>query len=370
MSLVQRLIVFHWFKAFFAACFALFLLVSISNIVSELLRAVAPFSDILKNYLLEIPKWMNKILPVCCLMGGLFSLTKLQNQGELIAIISIGTSRNKLLSALMVGPFIIAMAQFWMGGYLRPYTKSIRSSFLEGQEIHFRGNKSVGVMTSSLTGGKIWYKGQDYFNSFSAYDKNRQEFLEVELIYVDSAKGHITQVVWAKKASFMNQTHWEFKDGLDISQITEQGHPISKKFEKLVLALNVRPSDFDKINSDVETLNFMDLKKYIDKIERLGINSNEYLVYYYQVIADTLMCFSFAFLGINAIYRPNRRSASVAKNLLFAFVFTLFYWFLYSALVSLGSNGKIPPIIATNTCSILGLFVGFFTYIRNRKLRN
>ena len=75
-----------------------------------------------------------------------------------------------------------------------------------------------------------------------------------------------------------------------------------------------------------------------------------------------------ALISISAIFNPNRRNSSMAKNIFFTFSFTIVYWLLYSSTITFGMSGKIPPALAAFTIPAVCATFVLFRFYRHRNL--
>src|SRR5690606_11452764 len=127
-----------------------------------------------KHQILEMPKWFAKILPMATLSATLFSLNKLQNRNELIAIFVCGLSRFTFILVILSLGFTIGVLQYFNNAYLAPYAKSLQWVWMKSDARHFRDNQKRSLKSSLFSSGKIWYKGSDYFCSYSAFDRTNR----------------------------------------------------------------------------------------------------------------------------------------------------------------------------------------------------
>ena len=109
MNILTKIVVFGWLKAFLITASALLLLLTIGNLVNQLMREVISAQETIINFLFELPSWINNIIPVACLSATLFSLEKLKTKNELVAILASGHSSKKIALDLIAVSGIIAI---------------------------------------------------------------------------------------------------------------------------------------------------------------------------------------------------------------------------------------------------------------------
>lgn len=364
MSEIKKLITIEWIRFFLSAEFVLLLLLTIGNLISGLQRENVSNTEVLLNYLIELPSFINQVTPVSCLVASLFSINKLKNRNELTAIFASGFSRQAYIVCLVYISIFVTFFQFFVSGYLNPYIKSKRHIILSDSLDKFRKLQSQGLSTAS---GKIWYKNREYFFSFSKFDKNSNTIFNVD-VYKYNAEYKLKEVLkFPLLKHDPNTNSWKFKDSYALKGLSELSFPqVSNKNVNFVLKEEL--SDFKQIEADITTLNFNNLFAYISKLNASGINTGEYFVIFLKHISDSVICIIFTLLAAVSIFNPNRRNSSFGKNAGFVFIFTILYWLVQNYTIELGKNLKLQPLLA---CFIVPLFFTLFiiyTFYKNRRI--
>lgn len=367
MSIIVRLIIKEWITAFIGACVVMLLLISIADIISELMRGVTTVNDIVLHYLLEVPKWLIKIFPVGTMMATLFMLHKFQRKSELIAIFALGVSRVSLLSTIFILSLFVGILQFYNGAYLGAFFEFQKKKMLRDGGIHFRKDKTPELKAFSSKGDGFWFKNKSYFCSFEIFDKQKSEMHNVAY-YFYSEDFKLTEVIWAKSASYVSGLLWKFKDGEVVSSLQQKSFPKGEVFKERSVHLLERPQDFKDLNIEILELNYPNLKSYIGKLDRLGISSEEYETLLYDKVAAAVICLIFSFIPVEAIFTPNRRNNSFGKTIFIVIVVTLLFWLSYSSFFALGTGGKLPPVVATFIIPLLTFSYLLWYFYRKRNL--
>jgi lipopolysaccharide export system permease protein len=368
VSTLTRLIVKEWLVAFFGSCMIFVMLVSVANVVSEVLRAVTTIQDILLNNLLGLPMWLNKIFPIAAMTASLFSLNKLQRRNELIAIFACGYSRASFFMVLISLSLVVATVQFFTAAYLRPIAEKQKKEWLRDGGIHFRKHeKTQTIKATTSTSGKIWYRNNSYYCSFSAFDKEKNELRDVSFFYYGQDY-KLTQVIWAPKVTHQEGFNWLLPEGESLTSLQDKNFQTHKPIHNQPINLLERPYDFKDIDSEISELTLPHLYTYRLKIKRHGINSAEYETILYDRLASSLICLIFPFIAIGALFNPNRRQSSFGKNVAFVFVFTAIFWLTYSSFLAMASGHKIPPLIAVAIIPVGCMMYLLFTFYRRRRL--
>ncbi len=372
MSLIRTLIQRYWLHSFGLTVGTLYLLLSIGNLLSGLLRSNVNFREVLFNHLLETPGHLKFIFPVACLVASLLSIEKLKAQGELTAILACGHSHKKILWALSQAALLVGAVQFLLLAYLAPLIKSKRHDLIQNPEAKFRNLKGRGLRASTIGSGQIWYKNDSYFFSFETYDKANPTLLGLTayLYSIPPGKDYalIERVIRSPKASFDPALgQWMAPQARVVRNLHTPGFPKVEDLENQAIPLLETPDDFREIEADITTLNIVKLFYYIKKLSENGINVSEYAVLFLEKFSLPLTCLVFALLPSVLAFYPNRRTYGLAKILTFILAFSIVYWPLYSYFVQMGMHSKIGPAVACfgiPSVFALGLATTFYRHRR------
>ncbi len=369
ISIFRKLIMKEWFKAFFISFAALCLVVTITNLISDFLRSKAVFIEVLYNHILEFPNFISRILPISCLMASLFSINKLKNTNELVAIFSFGVSRKQVIGTILMCAIVVSLFQFANNSFIMPYVLSKRDVLMKDPQHKFRNLQDQGLKSKTIDSGSVWYKGKNYYASFPLFQKAEKKLIDLNLYYFSDTH-KIVRHIYAYTATFDEQkNHWIGRKVIDLKKIDDENNFFElTKNDSIAIDLLERPKDFDQIESDISVLNIFKLKSYIDKLKDLDVNTNDFLVLYLEKYTSLFICIIFSLMSCTGVFSPNRRGASLGKNILFVFVFTITYWIFSSYVLELGRSSRVNPYLACFLVpTVFILFLSAF-YIRNRKL--
>ncbi len=363
MYLLSKFIAKEWFKSLFGALVVLFLLISIGDIINGFLRSQSAGRVILE-YVLKLPDLAGKMLPITALLATLFSINKLKNQSELMAILAGGYSASRIYRLLILCSTSIAILQFTNLGFILPFANKIKRSEIEKSqksESKYLARSKVGES------GLIWYKTDNYFASFKAFDV-KNNILKNITIYFLSGQKQLSAIYKANSAQHVSNKLWKLSGLVQIHSLDTNNFPIQQIAPELHLELGETPEDFDQFRADITTLNFFDLGGFIKRLEETDINSAEYKIMYLEKLSLTLICIVFALFPASGIFNPNRRAAGFGKSIVITLLFSIVFWGAHTGMVSLGNSGKLPALVAT-----MGIPMVFFgqiilSFYRNRSL--
>ena len=362
MLILSGFIVKEWFKSLIGAVTVLFLLISTADLINGFLQG-KEVTRVLLEYSLKMPDLMGKMFPICCLVASLFSLNKLKAHSELISILAAGYSYRKIYTLIGICAMSVVAVQFMNLGFIEPFANKVKR-----QEIQ-KSRKSEGkyLTSSSIEGGKFWYKYQNYFASFTYFDRRTNSLQNFEIYFFTPAHSS-EKIIRAKQATFVEKGRWLLKDVTILSSLDTNTFPDQSTEPEMTLNLDERPEDFGEFEADLTTLNFFKLQQFISRLSKTGINIDEYEIILLNKVFLSLICLVFALMPVSTIFNPNRRSSSFGKNVVLTLMVTIVFWVLYSSTVAFGNSGSINPWLATGTIPFCFFLYVLWTFHRNRKL--
>lgn len=363
MSTIKKLIIKEWARFFFGSVLVLLMVLSLGNILNALLRDAGDFKSIIISLYLEIPSFLIKIFPVSCLIASLFSINKLKNRNELTAIFASGFSRRRFIFGIGTIGALVGVALFFINAYLVPMAKHEQDYLKKG-----KAREKSNVSINALNSGKIWFKGQDYFFSYSSFDVKTNTIYNLTLYFYDS-QFKFTEQISGAFADFKKNKEWTLHRAFHYTNLDNKTFPAVKYQDEKAISIRESVSDFTQINADIKTLNIWKLYDYIGVLKTNGINYSEYFVTFLDKFSSAFTCLVLSILASIALFNPNRRNSSFGKNVAFVLSFTFVYWFIYSYFLSLGQSSSIPAVAATfGVPSVFVLYLAIY-FIYHRKLR-
>ena len=317
---------------------AVFVVIDVVDNLPKLLRAGATIDLAFLYFLLRLPYLIVLTSPVTVLLTGLFMMNNLAKHNESVAIRAAGVSIKRAMLPLFALGLIISLAVAIMGEYLLPYAESERSVLYN---VRIKGEQPDDQMLKA----RINYRGKDNdFYYFGFFDGYKNTLRIIDLTKIDFETGEITERLTASSASW-NGTEWELEE-CDLRRFSGGRQVFAKYYPKTSIpVLDVEPQDFIRITKKTLALNFMELRDYIKRLERLGDDTN-------REIVDLHMKISFPLTNLIVIFFfiPIATSNVRSKGRGWVFMLGLVVCFTYLIVVqisqSLGYNGIIPPIWA------------------------
>ena len=346
MILRNELISKIWIKSFLQINFVLFMLIFSANVISNLLRSNITPSDIALNQLFTTPEIFLKTIPVSCLLTSLILVNKLIKSSELTAMYSLGFSSIDFTSCVLRLAGFASIITILISGFLQPSLLSIKSDNYNFLEKKFRKLKKQGLVTSKIANGKLWYKTGKYFFNYSAFNQEDNTLNKVEIFTIKNKKlkniKTANYVYINEKAQKRPNTIREI-DNIDKNKFLESD--IRQDSESF--GIPIKKEELKNLEEDILGLNIFQFKKYINQLDKDGVNSSKYEVLFWQKISISLSCLIFAALGLLGLNNSNKRSQTIGASIGVTFIIVLLYWFFDSFLVELGKNSKLNIYLST-----------------------
>lgn len=326
--------------------------------VRQGMREDIPPAYALQFTLYQLPEILVLLLPAACLMGALISLSGFVRRNELTAMFASGVSLSRIAFVLMSLVFMLCCLSFVVTDRVVPPLAKIREHYYRTVI------KKKPELQTDIKQNKIWYRSRNLIYNLRSFDPKLNEISGLSIYTFNDAFSLIQQIE-AAKASY-EDGKWMLRDGLLTLFEESTGYPITKHFEKQIITLNETPSDFKEIEKEVETLRLKNLWRYIQRNKSAGIDTHSMEVTFWSKISMALVPLIMALLGIPFASKHQRHS-SIARDISLCFFIVVVYWLLFSASLSMGKSGWVPPFWAAWVPNFLFFAFGVFMVSRSRR---
>ncbi|MGA9574814.1 MAG: LPS export ABC transporter permease LptG [Lysobacterales bacterium] len=190
---------------------ALFSFMSLAQELEDVGQGSFTVADALMVVFLTTPRRIVDLLPVSTLLGGLIGLGAMANYRELIAIRTVGISKQRIAQtvavlALFLCLFIILLQYFVIPGF-------------EHEAATLRAQASTSEAIRAGNSKAIWTRNERNFIRVNNV-KSERTLADIE-IYTTDEHGRLTQLIQASSALYIEQQKWllikvlesRFKDG-------------------------------------------------------------------------------------------------------------------------------------------------------------
>ena len=335
----------------------LMIVVEVSDRMPRLIRRGAEPADMFVYFLLRLPYLFLLTAPIVVLLSGLFLMNNLSKYSESVAIRGAGISIVRMVTPLFWIGLLISILVLILGELVLPvaeeYRQYVYTEKIKGQKVEDKKMRS-----------RIHYLGNDgnlyYIGFFDGY-RNRLKTIDITTFNGDTGeiekKITATNAIWLKEEwTFENCYIREFEDGQLVSM---------NYHDEIVLKdVDATPIDFIKSAKKPMSMNYFELREYIDRLKKVGetyhkeqVVLNQKLSYPFSNLIILLFCIPL----VSASHRSRGRGLMFGAGLGVCFLFLS----VIRIFQSLGENGMIEPWLATWIPNILFTIIGLFFLVKS-----
>ncbi len=358
MSKLSKFIFKKWLKYFLIIFMAMFFMGALGDFISFALKDKYGTSEMFWNLFLKTSIIIEKILPICCLFSSLFLFINLKNHSELTAILSGSFPKKKIAQILFLGGIITFGIQLFNRGYYETFLYDL--SIKDNKKNSFKFKKKV------TKDGTIWFKGNEYFGSFLFFDEKENKIINPKLFMTKEKV--VDKIIQGDYAIIDENRTWNFHNAKILKNLSGATFPVAENLGSYSTTLDRAAGDFQKYQAGIYSLGLISLKGFIDNMKEAGINVRSYFILYYEKIASAIACLLFTIFPIFTIHNVGKRSSSIMGGLFLTLIFTLSFWFMAGALISIGESYNLSALLSVFTLHIIMALFCLYHYFKLEKL--
>ncbi len=356
---------------------------------------------LIQRYVLESFYWILILQPFSFLFATIFVLSSLAKNKELTAMVSTGTSIQRITIFLVFFSILYFILTLTVFADILIYPAYQRSEILkkvifnkmnQDQLDRLKDNKDFSIFGSS----GVLYIG-NYYNAIS------QEITKVTVIKYNTAADtpppqDLTQLkekdMWittnvnnleklrslsldykidvnlridAEKAIWdKNNKTWLFMDGA-IRTVEQEGQffKIEKFDNKKFSFISDPPEYFENIWYTVDAMSRKEAKAHIKRLKKAGLDSRDAQARYLSKYSYPFGIVMIVLAGIGIINISSRK-ISVVKNFFFSLMVFIVYYLFFSIGIAMASKGSVPAFMGAFTGTIILSIISITLYIRTK----
>jgi lipopolysaccharide export system permease protein len=252
---------------------ALFSFMTLAEELEDVGKGSYTLADALWVVFLTSPKRIVELLPVTTLLGGLIGLGAMANHRELIAIRTIGISKQRIgqtvaVLAVFLGIFITALQFFVVPGFEH-----------EAATIRSQASNNSGIESGNTRA--IWTRSDRHLIRVKKLRAERT--LSGIEIYTTDPQGRLTQLVQAESALYIEQENWLLIDVLESR--FEDGQVFETKRENMQWNALLSAEQAAALILPLEALAPNDLLKTIANMRQNQLDTHRYEIVLWQQIS-------------------------------------------------------------------------------------
>lgn len=308
----------------------------------------------LRYYFYGLPYIVVLVMPVALLLCSLFLVYTLARRNELMAMTCSGVSVPRIYLPLLVVGLAASLVEMVLGDFVVPEAL-YRQSVVKRVEIDGHEPTDYSLRTSfsfKTLDGAIMEIG--YF------DGRRETMNAVSILWLDDGMRTVRRLD-ADKLAYRDGRWVAF--GAAVREMGPSGAVILTTADSMPLPVLVEtPEDFSTRPRAPSEMNFLQLSRYIERVESAGGDTREDTVELWLKFFFPLSNFIMVLVGAPLAARNPRsgKTMSIGLAILLAFVFFSLLRFGQT----LGYKGTLSPVIAAGLADAVFIAIGVWLMFR------
>lgn len=323
-----------WFMCI-SGFYVIYLLVDFIERSSQLFKTGANLSAVALYFIYKSPMILFQMVPVATLLGTLLTLVVLSKNSEITALKSGGISVFRAVRPIFILAITISIFSALINEYVVPEANQ-KSAYV------YRTGIKQKEWSVQYKRSNVYYKSKDAIYRFYTFMPEQGNMAGISVYRFDD-DFNLTERLYAEKA--------EYKDGewklFDIRQWRfDQGDLVSTThLDSMNAGIEESVDDFKVYQRKTEEMSYRELRAYVKRLEKEGIDTSRYQTDLQGKLAFPLVSVIMALLGVPFAVRHGRKGG-VALGIGIAVVIGVVYWIVMALGLALGHSGVIPPFVA------------------------
>lgn len=326
------------------------------DFLSKFWSAGIPFSRAMEVYLYKIPKAIQQFVPVAALMATLLVLSTMSRSNEILALYSGGISPIRIVSTFVAAIATLSTVAFLIFDPLLPLFEKKRTQVESG-----KSDAQMNQLQGDGSRYGFWYRSADLIYHVGTFNSKTNTLQDLDLYFL-GPDFQITKKIQAKGAKF-EEGDWVVEKGIQVEYPLDNPFPKSESFNELRNIIREKPGDFQTVEVEETTMRLRDLRKFIERSHRYGVDMTLQRVSYHERVAHVFSPLIFVLLGLAFSLSPFKNQ-SPAKGVALSFLFVFIYLIMSKMSLSAGKGGRIPPMVAAWLPNMLFLSLAGFKFAK------
>jgi LPS export ABC transporter permease LptG/LPS export ABC transporter permease LptF len=363
--LFPRVLDLHMLRGFWgfflwslASCASLFLLLTLFELMDDIIKNGIPTLSVLDYLFFLIPQILMFAIPVSVLLGILIHFGILEKNSEITALKAGGWSLYRLAVPILAAACLLSLGLFVLQDYVLPYANDrqdgLRSTILNKPPRSARRLERKWILGE---GGRIY--------NYEYFDENKDSFVDLNVYDVDFDAVRIRRRIHASSARIRPDGFWILADGWSRSY--DAG---GSGFEIIRTATERFPERASYFKREIfqpresSKLTYLELARYIRYLKQAGYNAMELQVQLHKKASFPLSCLVMALVGIPFSFAAGKRGAFFGIGISVAVAIA--YWGVSGAFEAMGAYGILLPMLAAWAPNLLFGAAGCILFLKLR----
>ena len=339
--LVRQYLLFLGIGLLVGAVFSL--VVDLLQSLDRFLRVKPPWMYIAQHFLYLLPRELYQGLPLIVLVATLFLFLSLTRQRELDALKAAGVSLYRACLPILAMAFLISVLALIFQETALP---EIVARGDEVDRVKIRGFPPRHLLRQE----QIWYRSSDQrFLRIALLDPAAKSLDGLTVLSLGPdfrlvSRFDVRRAEWTPDG-------WRMWNGITRG-VSPSGQIRSTTFDSRVVEMPEHIDDFIQVHKPPDTMSFLELRAYVNRLREGGHQVGAYLVQLYSKLSFPLVHVIMALVAIPfALTSP--RSGGRAVGIGVAIVISVGYWMVHSIALAFARADLLPPALAAWTANII-----------------
>jgi LPS export ABC transporter permease LptF/LPS export ABC transporter permease LptG len=325
------------------------------ELLDDIARHHIPFIVVVSYFRYLIPYLLYQLSPLGALVAVLVTIGVMSKNNEIVAFKASGISLYRLAVPLLFAGSIIAGALLLLDSTYLPYANQRQDALR---------NQIKGRPPQTYTRPQRWIFGENSkVYNYDLFDPAQNLFGGLTVIEIDSTTFEMRRRVFATRARWLTaEKTWVLESGWvrDFANgVVTQYSP----FKVTTLPELIEPpSYFNREVIQAIQMNWLDLDKYIDGLQRAGFDVSTLKVQWHKKLAYPLIAPISMLLAIPFAILVGSRGA--ISGIAMGVGIGIAYWAVSALLEAMGGIGQLPPTLAGWSPDIIFLFFGMYFFFK------
>jgi len=339
-----------------AVASVLILVVDLIQYLDKFLRSKPPFIYIVQHLLYRLPGSLYEGLPIIVLVSTVFLFVTLTQQRELDALKAAGISLYRASLPILLVALGISLVSGLVQETVLP---GINAKAEEVDRVKIRGNQPRHLQRQT----QIWYRSSDTRYLRMELLDPIERSLEGLLVVNISPNFRLVDRLDAGRARWTGEA-WMLSDGV-YRQVGPDNHVTADAFTERVVGMPEQINDLIQVQKEPETMSFLELRGYINRLAETGHQVSKYLVQLDSKLSFPMIHVIMALVAIPfALVSP--RSGGRGVGIAVAILISVGYWVVHSVAIAFAKAELLPPMLGAWTANIIFVGIGAAFFLRTR----
>lgn len=338
----------------FSALILLFAFLDFVNELNNLGQGQYRLSYVLLYVALTIPGHVYELFPVAVLVGTILALVQMAASSELTVYRVSGTSLTQMVMALLKIAVPLVILSFVCGEFIAPPSERM------AQQLRLKARNLPLTLQEFRSG--VWVKDEKSFvNVKNVMPDNSLHDLS---IYRFDSTYHLSSIINAKRASFIEEGRWQLEGVLETHFEKLSTQVLAAENQDWYSALN--PALLNVLLVVPEQMSAANLYQYASHLRDNHQQSARYeiamwnkLVYPLAVLVMMVLALPFA--------GHQHRSGGVSAKMFMGIILGLSFHFFGRLFVSLGALNNWQPLFSASAMTVLYFMIGLVMLWRTER---